>query len=118
MSSSAAPQPEVLPKNDPIPTPSPTGFDLMIWVWAACSSTIASMLFLIPAFYWLALHGLAIIGFFSIVTGKSKALWPPFENALSTAQRVLEAVHWPINISNARLAPISAPPNQPPSQPP
>lgn len=97
--------------SEPQKFDSLSGMDTMIWVWAACSSTIASMLFLVPAFYSLALHGLAIVGFFSILTGKSKALWPPFENVVATAQRILEAA---TAFAPLKHAPQTQRTNQPP----
>lgn len=85
----------------------PAGMDIMVWIGAACGWTIASMLFLVPAFYWFLLHGLAIVGFFSIATGKSKMLWPAVESTVATVQRIVEAIHWPQIIPHP-------PPNHPP----
>jgi hypothetical protein len=66
--------------------------DMVLWLVAACGWSVATILFLIPACYWFVVHGLAIVGFFAIATGRTKTMWPPFESAVATLKRVLAAV--------------------------
>jgi hypothetical protein len=39
-------------------------------------------------------HGFAVVGFLSVLSGKANALWgPPVENLISSVQRVLSSFH-------------------------
>lgn len=84
-------------EREPAQAQAQQPLDMMLWVAAACGWTLASMLFLVPAFYWLMLHALAVVGAFSLATGThcTKNIWPVVENALGMIRRVAEALRWP-----------------------
>jgi hypothetical protein len=75
--------------------------DMVLWLVAACGWSVAGLLFLVPSCYWFIVHGLSIVGFFAIATGRTKTMWPPFESTVATVQRVARAVQNAYSNSNS-----------------
>jgi len=89
-------------------TTPPGDIDIALWLVAACGWSVAGMMFLIPSCYWMLVHGLAVVGFFSIATGRTKTVWPPFEHAVATLQRLIGNLQ--NNLQNT-LTPSTLPPS-------
>jgi hypothetical protein len=64
---------------------------------AASGWSLFGLLFLIPTFYWILVHGFAVVGFFAIVTGQSNAMWPPLEQTINTCRRIADLIKTQIN---------------------
>jgi hypothetical protein len=62
--------------------PAPGGnLDSALWLTSVLGWTLAGVLFFIPSFYWIAVHGFAVVGFLSVITGKARTIIPPIEAA-------------------------------------
>lgn len=83
-----APSQTQAPEQASTPPATPGDVNAALALAGACGWCVAALLFFVPTFYAIAVHGLALVGFASLVSGHAKTMLPnmPALSALPALQ--------------------------------